>query len=85
MGLEGKPEVVLVLSEHIDKLRVVRTERFCDLIEGTLHLANVVFKIGHHRVVDDTLRFKLRLHIFCERFKNYENRTESICVSEREF
>lgn len=70
VGLEREPKVVLMLPQHVDQLLVIRVKGPRDLIERLLHLPNVGLETKHHRVVDDTFGFKLRLYVIAKRFKN---------------
>ena len=76
MGLEGEPEVVLVLSEHGDQLLVVACQSVCDLVKCLLHLGDVAFQFLDHGVGARTPVTKLRFDILHERFKNYHKKDE---------
>ena len=72
VSLECKPEVILVLAEHIDQLLIVGIESARYLLKRALHLPNVVLKLVNHRVRTFVSIAEIFLHVLDKRFKNYK-------------
>ena len=68
--LEGEPEIVLVLTQHIDKFLVVVAQRPRDLLKRFPHLPNVRLEQVYHRIVALVPIREVFLHVVDKRFKN---------------
>ena len=70
MRLEGEPEIVLVLTEHIDKFLIVAAQSPSDLLKSVFHLLYVRFQVVDHWVVALVAIRKVLLDVVHKRFKN---------------
>ena len=71
MRLEGEPEVVLVLTEHIDQPVVIGFQSDGHLIERASHIQYIVLKGLDHWVGTGAPTCKLLLNLIDESRKNY--------------
>ena len=69
--LEGEPEVVLVLAEHIDEPVVISLQSGRHLVERASHLLYIALKGLDHRVRTGAPTCELLLDLVDESRKNY--------------
>ena len=69
--LEGEPEVVLVLAEHIDQSVVISFQSGCHLVERASHLPYIVLEGLNHRVSTGAPACELLLDLVDESRENY--------------
>ena len=75
MRLESVPEVVLVLTEYIDKFSVVVLQRVSDLVKLITHLAHLALERAYQWVGSCSAGHECCFDILDKRFKNCTHRT----------
>ena len=72
MGLEGEPEVVLVLAKHTNQLLVVARQSVRYVVKCLFHIGDISLQSLDHWVRASAPIAELNFHVLDERFKNYE-------------